>query len=338
MSTSALSAQPARPQVLMVGFAGHQGKEYLPVVGELAEVVGGVDSAPAAPALADSWGFPHFSRLGEALKRVDFDVAVVTVPHSAHFPVCRELLLHGKHIVKEKPFAVSEPEARKIAELAEESDRGVFTLLQRNFNPVFAFAEQNFRRIGEPYWFSYDYHLNLAQPTSGWRASREQALGGVLLDMGYHLIDVLGGMFPEPTRLHAAFMHHYREMRDRRLEDLVSVMCSYATPSLAGSLRISRHNHEKTERLSILGTEGALSVTPEAGTLFSPGGTAVDSRERAMSKSAVVRTMFAHYLARLEDRAYRAAHLSRQLSTVRTIDGIYRSHLTEPGALADRCA
>lgn len=322
----------------MVGFAGHQGKEYLPVVAEYATVVGGVDVSPAGSALADEWGFPHYSRLAEALKCVDFDVAVVTVPHNAHFPICRELLMHHKHVIKEKPFAITESEARCLIELAEQRDRSVFTLLQRNFNPVFRFALENLPRVGEPYWFSYDYHLNLSRPTSGWRASREQALGGVLLDMGYHLFDVLSGMFQEPTQVYAAFMHHYQEMRDRRLEDLVSIMCSYPARSLTGSLRISRHNHEKVESLSVLGTQGALSVGPDSAALYSTGGLTVERCERPGTKSDVVHAMVAHYLSHLDDRSYRAGHFRRQLATVRTIDGIYGRRPQDHGLLADQCA
>nr|WP_055700164.1 Gfo/Idh/MocA family oxidoreductase [Streptomyces silaceus] len=336
MSTvSPKRAQP-RPRALMVGFAGHQGKEYLPVVREYADIVGGIDVAPEGGALADHWGFPRFTGIGEALKRVDFDVAMVTVPHSEHFPVCRELLLHGKHIVKEKPFAVTEEEARQLVELAEAADRSVYTLLQRNFNPVFRFARRNLARIGEPYWFSYDYHFNLAQPTSGWRASREQALGGVLLDMGYHLIDVLSGMFPEPTRVNAAFVHHYQEMRDRHLEDLVSLMCSYPSPTLSGSLRISRHNHEKSERLCVLGTGGALNVEPHAATVHSTGGRLLERFTLPGPKTDAVRAMIAHYLGHLDDRDVRDEHVRRQLTTVRVIDGIYRERSRERNALADR--
>ncbi|MFJ2770453.1 Gfo/Idh/MocA family protein [Streptomyces sp. NPDC087300] len=337
-SDSSNKVRPQRLRVLTVGFAGHQGKEYLPIVRESADIVGGVDPAPAAPSLADSWGFRHFDLLGEALAQVDFDAAVVTVPHSEHFPVCTELLAHGRHVIKEKPFAVTEQEARQLIQSAQRADRSVFTLLQRNFNPVFQFARKNLARIGEPYWFSYDYHFNLAHPTTGWRASREQAMGGVLLDMGYHLIDVLSGMFPEPPRVHAAFVHQYQEMRDRRLEDLVSLMCSYPTTGLAGSLRISRHNHEKIEHLCVLGTEGALNVGPRAATLHSIGGLQLERHTWDGPKTDAVRAMFAHHLGHLDDRYYRQDHLQRQLAAVRTIDGIYRDRLREQNALADRCA
>ncbi|MFJ2742937.1 Gfo/Idh/MocA family protein [Streptomyces sp. NPDC087440] len=338
MSGDRLNDARPRPRVLVVGFAGHQGKEYLPIVRQIADVVGGVDPAPAASSLADEWGFSHHSVLGDALDRVEFDAAVVTVPHSEHFPVCAQLLAHGRHVIKEKPFAVTEREARQLIHLAQRANRSVFTLLQRNFNPVFLFAQQNLARIGRPYWFSYDYHLNLAHPTTGWRASREQALGGVLLDMGYHLIDVLSGLFPEPSRVHSAFVHQYPEMRDRRLEDLVSLMCGYPSTGLAGSLRISRHYHEKIERLCVLGTEGALNVAPALATLHSVGGLQLESYAWEGPKTDAVRSMIAHHLGHLDDLCYRQDHFQRQLAIVRTIDGIYRDRLDEPNTLADRCA
>ncbi|MEV5983277.1 Gfo/Idh/MocA family oxidoreductase [Streptomyces sp. NPDC052114] len=327
-----------RPRVLVVGFAGHQGKEYLPIVRESADVVGGVDPAPAASSLADESGFPRYETLDEALEDADFDAAVVTVPHSEHFPVCTELLAHGRHVIKEKPFAITEQEARHLIHLSQRADRSVFTLLQRNFNPVFRFAQENLTRVGEPYWFSYDYHLNLAHPTTGWRASSEQAMGGVLLDMGYHLVDVLSGMFPEHPRVHSAFVHHYQEMRDRRLEDLVSLMCAYPSTGLAGSLRISRHNYEKIEHLCVLGTEGALNVTPGAAILHSIGGLPLDRLTWEGPKTDAVRSMIAHYLGRLDDRHYRQSHLQRQLAVVRTINGIYRDRRRGQDRLADRCA
>ncbi|WP_461296704.1 Gfo/Idh/MocA family protein [Streptomyces harbinensis] len=315
---------PARPRTLLVGFAGQQGREYLPVLRTCADIAGGVDSAPGAGDIARTLGFPHFGSVAEAVARVRFDTAVVTVPHHAHFAVCEELLRHGKHVIKEKPFAVTEAQAHRLAALARRSDRSVYTLLQRNFDPVFGFARRHLERLGEPYWFSYDYHLNLPRPTSGWRARPDTALGGVLLDMGYHLIDVLAGMFPPPARVDAVFTYRYPEMRDYRLEDLVSLLYGYSAPSLAGSLRISRHHYEKTERLSVLGTRGTLTLEPGEATL-TPARSAGPLRfVRRGTKGDTVRTMLASYLRRLEDRAFREAHLARQLATVRTIDGVYR--------------
>lgn len=327
-----------RRRVLLVGFAGQQGQEYLPIVRRHAEIAGGVDPSPAAAQLARREGFPLYRGLGTALHTADFDTAVVTVPHSEHFPLGRMLLEAGKHVLKEKPFAVTEVQARELTALVERADRSLFTLVQRGFNPVFRFAREQLPRIGEPYWFSYDYHLNLPAPTSGWRAAEHTALGGVLLDMGYHLLDVVSALFPAPAELWSAFVHRSAEMRARRLEDFASVQFVHPPTSLAGSLRISRHHPHRAEQLTVLGTEGALSVGPAEAALYSPDGELTCRLVSEQSKSAAVGTMFAHYFRRLDDRDYRSAHLRHQLATVRLLERSYRNSCGAPKEVSGRPA
>ncbi|MFE6688976.1 Gfo/Idh/MocA family protein [Streptomyces sp. NPDC057743] len=308
----------------MIGFAGHQGQEYLPIIERHSDIAGGVDPSDSAERIAQRWGFARYASLDEALYAADFDVAVVTVPHSEHFTICRELLRADKHVLKEKPFAVTEEQARELVKLVADADRSVYTLVQRGFNPVFGFAQEHLAEIGKPYWFSYDYHLNLRSPTRGWRATSDAALGGVLLDMGYHLLDVLSGLFPAPAEVRSAFLHRYQEMRERRLEDLASLHFTYPGRDFAGSLRISRHNLEKVEKLTILGTEGALNVTPKEAALHSPDGEVAYRLVSEQPKDAAVNTMFTHYFRHLDDRDYRTSHIQRQLAAVRLLDRIYR--------------
>ncbi|MEU4205170.1 Gfo/Idh/MocA family oxidoreductase [Streptomyces sp. NPDC039022] len=319
----------------MIGFAGHQGQEYLPIVRRHTDIAGGVDPSGDAAALARQWDFPLYGSLDEALRSADFDTAVVTVPHHAHFAICCDLLRAGKHVLKEKPFAVTEAQARELVKLVDDADRSAFTLVQRGFNPVFAFAREQLAEIGRPYWFSYDYHLNLPTPTSGWRATSDLALGGVLLDMGYHLLDVLSGLFPAPAEVRSTFLHRYEEMRERRLEDLASVQFSYPGLDFAGSLRISRHNLEKVEKLTILGTEGALNVTPTEAALHSPDGDVAYRLVSEQPKGTAVNAMFAHYFRHLDDRDYRTTHVRRQLSAVRLLDRIYRDRPADTRTAAE---
>ncbi|MFI9627935.1 Gfo/Idh/MocA family protein [Streptomyces sp. NPDC052042] len=315
----------ARPRcrALVIGFAGHQGQEYLPIIQRHSDIVGGVDPSDSAGRIAQQWGFARYESLDQALCATDFEVAVVTVPHSEHFTICCALLRAGKHVLKEKPFAVTEAQARELAKRVADADRSVYTLVQRGFNPVFGFAREHLSEIGKPYWFSYDYHLNLSSPTSGWRATADAAMGGVLLDMGYHLLDVLSGLFPAPAEVRSAFLHRYEEMRERRLEDLASVHFVYPEGDFAGSLRISRHNLERVEKLTILGTEGALNVTPRQAALHSPDGEVAYRLVSEQPKNTTVNAMFTHYFRNLDNRDYRASHIQRQRAAVQLLDRIY---------------
>lgn len=318
-----LPVPPRGRRALLVGFAGQQGRENAEIVARYATVVGGVDIDPGAQELAERMAMPFFPTVADAVVGVDFDVAVVTVPHHAHFEVCIEVLNAGKHIIKEKPFAVSETDARKIAELARERGLAVFTLVQRRFNPSFDFAEQNLYRIGTPYWFRYDYHMSLSRPTSGWRADPRHAAGGVVLDMGYHLADVLVRFFPEPSCVRSTFHYAHEQMRERGLEDLATISFGFDVENFSGTMTVSRHSHQKSEELVVLGTAGILSATPKETTIHSLGGDALGSAEISRSKNIMIDQMWHYYLRHLDDPEARDQHLTDQLAAVRLVDSIY---------------
>ena len=54
----------------------------------------------------------------------------VVTPNALHFPVCKEALLAGKHVLCEKPFTVSVGEARELVELAAKT--GLANCLEHN--------------------------------------------------------------------------------------------------------------------------------------------------------------------------------------------------------------
>jgi len=70
------------------------------------------------------------------------DAASVATPTSAHFPVARDLLARGKHLLIEKPITENTADARELAQLAT----GKRLVLQvghvERFNPVLSALEQ----------------------------------------------------------------------------------------------------------------------------------------------------------------------------------------------------
>ncbi|WP_028934499.1 Gfo/Idh/MocA family protein [Pseudonocardia spinosispora] len=311
------------PRAILIGFAGQQGRENIATVAKYSTVVGGVDTNPAAQQVAAEMGFPFFDRVEAAVAAVDFDVAIVTVPHQVHFEVCEELLRSSKHVIKEKPFAVNENSAQKLVELAVEQQLSIFTLVQRQFSPAFEFAEKNIYRIGRPYWFSYDYHMNLGSPTSGWRANTALASGGVVLDMGYHLVDVISRLFPEPSEVDSTFLYCYEHMRQGRLEDMANIRFRFDVENFAGEMTVSRHSHEKSERLVVHGSGGILTVTPHEAALYSLGGEQLGYAKIGHPKNIMVDQMYKYYFDHLDEPEARSRHLTEQLAAVRLIDRIY---------------
>ena len=59
----------------------------------------------------------------ELLDRPDLDAAVIATPVKTHYPIARDFLSHGKHVLVEKPFTQSCETAHELIKLAEEGQK-----------------------------------------------------------------------------------------------------------------------------------------------------------------------------------------------------------------------
>src|SRR6266566_3472082 len=61
--------------------------------------------------------------LNEDIFRSDVDAIVIATPVSTHFQLAREALLHGKHVLVEKPLTANVSQAEELVALAQEQQR-----------------------------------------------------------------------------------------------------------------------------------------------------------------------------------------------------------------------
>ncbi len=123
-----------RAGVVGVGHLGqHHARLYASLPG--AQLIGVVDqSAERAAIIADKHGTRSFAALGELLPQVD--VVSVAVPTSAHYGVAKACLEAGKHVLIEKPIAVTLAEAQELVRLAHQAGRCLQVGHSERFNPV----------------------------------------------------------------------------------------------------------------------------------------------------------------------------------------------------------
>lgn len=126
--------KPLRAGVIGVGHLGqHHARHYATLSG--VTLAGVCDaSADRAQLIADRHGVQAWTTMADLLAQVD--LVSVAVPTSAHFAAAKACLDAGKHVLVEKPIAVTSAEARELVELA--ARRGC--LLQvghsERFNPI----------------------------------------------------------------------------------------------------------------------------------------------------------------------------------------------------------
>lgn len=159
------------------------------------KVVVGRDSKRAAAA-AEKLGFERAtSDFGAVLADPDVHVVDVATPNDSHYPLAMEALRSKKHVLCEKPLAMTFAEAKEMAKLAKKQKVKVGLWHNYRRAPATALAASMIARgdIGDVLQVRCVYLQDwLADPKAGWswRNSRKLAGSGAHGDLNAHLIDL----------------------------------------------------------------------------------------------------------------------------------------------------
>lgn len=127
------------------------------------------------------------------LAQPDVDLVVVTLPHRLHAQVTIDALTAGKHVLVEKPMAMTLDECDRMIATAREARRLLAVGLTHHFHPVPAAAKAllDTGRFGRIAWAT---EVLYAQRRFGsnpdWLFDRREG-GGQLLGNGVHFVDRL---------------------------------------------------------------------------------------------------------------------------------------------------
>jgi predicted dehydrogenase len=238
-------------------------------------LVGVCTSRPETAARAAAQGEFEFGtdRFEELLERDDIHVIDVATPNQLHREQVLAALQAGKHVYCDKPLAVTLEDARTMVAAAKarpELTHGM--ALHCRFVPATMRAKQLVEegRLGRIYHFRAAYlHSGYEDPSRpmSWRLSKE-AGGGVLSDLGSHIIDLMEWLVGPYESVRADAETFIRERPDVpgsakrtpvEVEDYVGFQARMATGAL-GFVEASRFATGTQDQLefSIFGEKGAL--------------------------------------------------------------------------------
>lgn len=202
-----------------------------------------------------------YSDYHQLLARTDIDVVNICTPSGLHAPMVLDALAAGKHVLVEKPIALSMADADLMIAAARSADRKLGVVLQNRYNPPM----QDLRRLVDTGVLG---RLLLGNATVRWYRTQEYyedgwhgtwAMdGGALMNQSIHHIDALQWLMgaPESVFAHTATLAHHMEAEDVGVA--VIRFRNGALGSVEGSTVTYPENLEGS--VAIFGTHGSAKV------------------------------------------------------------------------------
>ncbi|MFB7493968.1 Gfo/Idh/MocA family oxidoreductase [Streptomyces sp. NPDC056161] len=143
----------------------------------------------------------------ELFDRADgLDLIVIASPNKTHVPLATAALKAGLPVVVDKPLAGTAAEARELAALAEQRGLLLSVFQNRRWDNDFLTLRGLLAEgvLGEVQRFESRFERWRPQLKGGWRESGDPAeIGGLLYDLGSHLVDQALVLFGPATRVYA---------------------------------------------------------------------------------------------------------------------------------------
>ena len=184
--------------------------EQTPGRARIVAVAGGT----RAPALASEFGAEAESSVEALLERADIDAVVISTPHTAHLPNVLAAAAAGKHILLEKPMALSVDECRQMNEACDAA--GVKLSLAKISRWLEA-VQVGHGLVADgtagDLVAMHVHRLFPGYPNTGWPLDPRE--GGAWLDWGSHGCDIVRWFADrEPLNVSARFVSRRTDMPD----------------------------------------------------------------------------------------------------------------------------
>jgi len=264
---------PERFRIALVG-CGRISKNHFEAIARVPELelVGVADIVPdRARAAGDANGVPWFTSLGDMLHGVECDVVTVATPSGLHPEHGIEAARAGKHVVSEKPMAISLEGADAVIAACREAGVRLFVVKQNRLNPSIQLLQRAVRKGRFGRIHSANCTVRWARPQeyydqAPWRGTWAMD-GGAFMNQASHYVDLVQWLAGPVTSVTAITATQERRIE---AEDSGAAVLRFANGGI-GVLDITMLTYPRNLEgsITILGDRGSVKI----------GGTAVNKVE-----------------------------------------------------------
>jgi predicted dehydrogenase len=250
----------SRIHVGVIGYSPlfHMGRAHLKEMaqnpGFLPKAVCDINADVLRQAEQDFPGIETYGDFDEMLSKSDVELVAIILPHNLHCPVALKCLRAGRHVVVEKPFALTVDECEEMTREAKKRNLLLSTYHNRHWDGNILTILRELPKIGRVFrWESHHGAYN--EPGAWWRSSKEIS-GGILFDWGAHFVEWMLQVLPYPITEISGF--RVKEVWSKTTnEDEVEAIVRFGDRAIATHTASDVAMAGK-DSLRITGTKGAL--------------------------------------------------------------------------------
>ena len=246
---------------------GHIGKRHAEMVARHAstELVALCDSRPRAELGIEHLDVPFFNDLDTMLRDVPgIDVVNVCTPNGLHAPLSLKALEARKHVVCEKPMALTKAECEAVLYKALQVHRTVFGVMQNRYSPpsqwIKSVVDQGL--LGDIYMVQVNCYWNRDAryyKKGSWKGTADLD-GGTLFTQFSHFIDIMYWLFGDITDIQGKFAD-FNHQELTAFEDSGFVNFRFLNGGM-GAINYSTSVWDKNleSSLTVIGSKGSVKI------------------------------------------------------------------------------
>lgn len=214
--------------------------------------------------LSQRFGVPC-QGLTELLANPAVDVVCIATPSGLHSQQALAAIAAGKHVLVEKPMALSLADADAMIAAAQAQNVRLGVSLQRRTEPLFQKVKRALDQgdLGDltlavvtmPYFRGEAYYAQAA-----WRGTWALDGGGVLMNQGIHIIDLLIWFLGDPISVQALGGTLHRSVE---VEDTVGAVLRFANGGVATITATTTAQPGFPHRIELYGANGGIQIEGE---------------------------------------------------------------------------
>ena len=224
-----------------------------------------------ARAAGEEQGVPWFTSYAEMLKKVDADVVTIATPSGIHAAQGVSAAKAGKHVITEKPMAITLEQADSLVQACDSAGVRLFVVKQNRLNPAVQLLKRavDKGRFGRIYLANTTVRWHRPQEyydAASWRGTWEFD-GGAFMNQASHYVDLIQWLIGPVESVVAKTATQARKIE---AEDSGVAVMRFRSGAL-GVIEVNVLTHPRN-------WEGSVTIIGEKGTA-KIGGTAVNKVE-----------------------------------------------------------